>query len=324
MSEPTIHRWETLTKKQFDALDPAECVVLVTCSPLEVHGPHLPTGADAFEGEALLERTIQALPKPHRGRTFLKLPFIYAATDTVPQRGSLFFQTSTTLAMLKDLGTTLATQGFRDIVVSNFHGSPRHFLAIESACHQISESRGIRMVPLFSLMVTRLNGGGSELTEVLGHLPGLEKEDLVGDTHGGVVETSQLLALHPDWVDPDYKTLPRRTVDTWLAERGESKPEVPHGKVTGFFKMLASLRAGLAFFRENSYSGAPGSASPELGEQILSLLAKNSAEALAEVWEGKLPRSEWHSPPWSLRWLFISPLAVRIADRLLGIRKGIA
>jgi hypothetical protein len=40
-----------------------------------------------------------------------------------------------------------------------------------------------------------------------------------GDTHGGVIETSQLLALHPEWVDPDFKSLPRRTADIWLDER---------------------------------------------------------------------------------------------------------
>ena len=47
MSEPVLLRWETLTKRKFDQLDRASSVVLVTCSPLEVHGPHLPLGADA-------------------------------------------------------------------------------------------------------------------------------------------------------------------------------------------------------------------------------------------------------------------------------------
>jgi creatinine amidohydrolase len=45
-TDPVILRWETLTKSRFDTLDRARAVVLVTCSPLEVHGPHLPLGAD--------------------------------------------------------------------------------------------------------------------------------------------------------------------------------------------------------------------------------------------------------------------------------------
>ena len=49
-NEPRLLRWETLTKRRFDAIDRERAVVMVTCSPLEVHGPHLPLGADALEG----------------------------------------------------------------------------------------------------------------------------------------------------------------------------------------------------------------------------------------------------------------------------------
>jgi creatinine amidohydrolase len=324
MGDPNLLRWETLTKRQFDALDRERCVVLVTCSPLEVHGPHLPLGADALEGEGLAERTLRFLPDPHRERTFLKLPFVYAASDPVPQPGSISFRPSTTIAFLEDLGRSLAAQGFRDVLVSNFHGSPRHFLAIETACHRITRERGIRMVPIFSLMLSRLNGGGAELGDVLGHLPGLERADLDGDTHGGLVETSQLLALHGDWVDPDYKSLPRRTVELWLEERGEARPEAPRGKPAAIRAMLASFRAGIRFFSEETYSGAPAGASAELGEQILDTLASRTAEAVAEIFDGTLPPEEWHSPLWKLRHLFVHPTAVRVVDRMLGVPRTVS
>ena len=41
-ADPVVLRWETLSKAKVDRLERSECVVLVTCSPLEVHGPHLP------------------------------------------------------------------------------------------------------------------------------------------------------------------------------------------------------------------------------------------------------------------------------------------
>jgi creatinine amidohydrolase len=317
---PRVLRWETLTKRQFDRLDRAEAVVLVTCSPLEVHGPHLPLGADALEGEGLAERMLRFLPDAHRGRTFLKLPFVYAACDGVPQPGTVAFRPSTTIRVLEDLGRSLACQGFRNVLVSNFHGSPRHFLAIETACERVSRERGIRMVSVFSMMLSRLNAGGSELGDVLGHLPGVRKEDFEGDTHGGLVETSQLLALHPDWVDPDYKSLPRRTVDLWLDERGEPKPVAARGKLAAVPAMLAAFRAGIRFFREETYSGAPAGASPELGERILDTLARQTADAVAGVLDGRIPREQWHSPLWKLRHLFVHPAAVRFFDVLLGVR----
>lgn len=326
MSEdaPRPIRWETLTKRQFDRIDRSQAVVMVTCSPLEVHGPHLPLGADALEGEGLAERVLRFLPEPHRSRTFLKLPFVYAACDGVPQPGTVAFRPSTTIAVLEDLGRSLAAQGFRDVLVSNFHGSPRHFLAIETACERVSRERGIRMVSVFSMMLSRLNDGSSELGDVLGHLPGVDKAVLEGDTHGGLVETSQLLALHPEWVDPDYKALPRRTVDGWLAEQGQPKRPPPKGKLAAIPEMLASYKAGIRFFTDETYSGAPAGASAELGEAILDTLGRHTAEAVVELWEGRLPAAQWHSPLWKLRQIFVHPAAVRLFDVLLGVPKTVS
>jgi len=208
--------------------------------------------------------------------------------------------------------------------VSNFHGSPRHFLAIEEACARVTRERGIRMVCIFSVLLTRLTGGSSELYETLGKLPGVNREDLIGDTHAGLVETSQLLALHPEWVERDYATLPRRTVDTWLAEQGEEPPKIERGKPAGILTMINAFRAGLRFFRAHTYSGAPGSASPELGERILDTLATHAAAAVSEILDGTLPPEQWHSPLWPRRFMFVNPWMVRLFNRLLHIPDGIA
>jgi creatinine amidohydrolase len=322
METPQVLRWERLTKKQFDGIDRGRAVVLVTCSPLEVHGPHLPLGADVLEGEGLAERMLRFLPERHQGRTFLKLPCIYAASDPVPQPGSLSFRPSTTIAFLEDLGRTLAAQGFRHVLVSNFHGSPRHFLAIEVACDRVSRERGIAMLCVFSAMLSRLSVAGSELGDVLGHLPGVSKADFDGDTHGGLVETSQLLALHPELVDPDYKSLPRRNVEIWLEERGAARPAAANaeglrGQLAAFGAMLESFRAGLRFFSEETYSGMPGKASAELGEGFLDSLGAAAGELVAQLLDGTLPEAEWHSPLWKLRHVFTHPAAVRFFDAWL-------
>ncbi len=325
MSEPpTVLRWEALTKSAFDRIDRSRAIVLLTCSPLEVHGPHLPMGADALEGEGLMERMLQFLPDRHRERTFLKLPFLYAATDVVPQPGSLHFQPSTTVRVLEDLGRTLAAQGFRDVLISNFHGGPRHFLAIERACDRVWRRHGLRMVSVFSLLVGRLTGGSSELEDVLGDLEGVDRADLPGDTHGGLVETSQLLALHPDWVDPDYKQLPRLTVDTWLASRGLAAPEGKRNDPRRIFGMLRSFKVGLQFFAEETYSGAPAGASAELGERFLDKLGGLAGEAVTELLDGKIGPADCHSPIWPYRFAFLNPVMIRLSNRLLGFRNGIA
>ena len=69
MSEaPTWIRWETLTKRQFDAIDRKNAVVFVTCSPLEVHGPHLPLGADMPRRRGTRGAHAALPARAHRGR----------------------------------------------------------------------------------------------------------------------------------------------------------------------------------------------------------------------------------------------------------------
>jgi len=319
-----ILRWEALSKRRFDAIDRERAVVLLSCSPMEVHGPHLPMGADALEAEGLTERMLRFLPERHRDRTFLKLPILYTATDTVPQAGSLYFQPSTIVTVLTDLGRTLAAQGFRHVMIGNFHGGPRHFLAIEKACRRVQRRHGLAMISLFSLMISRLTQGTSNLDDVLGAIPGVDATDLVGDTHGGVVETSQLLALHGDWVDPEYKSLPRSTVETWLEARGESRPKAGRGDPRRFLEMLRSYRAGIHYFLDETYSGAPASASPELGERFLARLGGEAAVAVTELLDGELRPEDCHSPIWKLRFLFLNPVMVRLSNLLLGFRNPIA
>ncbi len=322
--DPDVLRWETLTKTRFDELDRARCVVLVTCSPIEVHGPHLPLGTDAFEGRALARRTLRFLPERHRRRTFLELPFLYTASDSLPQPGSIFFQPTTTVRVLTDLGRSLAAQGFRDILVSNFHGSPRHYVAIESACDRVSRERNVRMVSVFSLLIGKLTGGKAELVDVLGSLPGVNREDLVGDVHAGLAETAQLLALHPELVDGCYADLPRCTIESWLAEQNGGKGKADLGEPEGIGAMLRTFRGVLRFFRSQTYAGAPAAASAELGERILDTLAESAACEVTSILDGKLPPEKWHSPMWAKRHIFVNPLLVRLFNRLLRIPGGIA
>jgi len=322
MDAPPLLCWETLTKRRFDAIDRERAVVLLTCSPLEVHGPHLPLGADALEGEGLAERMLRFLPESEKSRDFLKLPFVYAATDVVPQPGSLYFQPKTTMTVLEDLGRTLAAQGFRNVWVSNFHGGPRHFLAIEKACQRVNRRHGIRMASLFSLLIARLTNGTSNLDDVLGAIDGVHEPDLEGDTHGGLVETSQLLALHGDWVDPDYKELPRVTTSLWLAGRGAGSAK--DHRALGFLDRIRSFRASMGYFVEQTYSGAPGGASAELGERFLDTLGRKAGEAAGELLTGSIGPEDCHSPIWKYRFLFLNPIMIRLSNWALGMRNPIA
>ncbi len=324
-SDPRVIRWETLTKRAFDALDRSRCVVFLTASPMEVHGPHLPFGTDCFEGDALARRIIRALPDRLRDRTFLALPVCYAASDVVPQAGSLHFRPGTTVAFLEDLGNTLAAQGFGDVLVSNFHGGPRHFVAIEQACDRVARRRGIRMVSVFSLMLSRLSGGsGVTLEDLLAAIPGVRREELRGDTHAGLLETSQILALHPEWVDAGHDRLPAVTVETWRARTADGHAKRGGKGIFGLRRALRDFGESLRFFQTETYSGAPAGASAALGEAFLDRLAASAVGAVVEILDRTVSPLDCHSPLWPYRFFLLNPWMIRFSDRILGIENPIA
>lgn len=318
---PGVLRWEHLTKEDFDRIDRREALVLVACSPLEVHGPHLPLGTDALEAEGLMLRMAELLPERHRARTVLRLPMVYVAPDAVPQPGSLRFSTGATVRVMTELGTTLARQGFRNIVVSSFHGSPRHFVALEAACEKVNRAvRGTRMVSIFSVLVERLTGGSAQLERFTDGFSCFRPGDLDGDAHAGVIETGMMLALHERRVSPRYRELPRKTVKEWAEANGYDaaalRPEARAGKA-GFLAMLAVWKPNLHYWLHETYAGNPSLANTSNGREVLDTLAGKGAEVVAELLDGRLDPLAAHSPLWPKRFLLLNPWVSRLAEAYL-------
>ncbi|MCB9611335.1 MAG: creatininase family protein [Sandaracinus sp.] len=317
-SQGRVREWQHLSGVDFESMDRRRTVVLVTCSPLEVHGPHLPVIADNAEAEGLSAAMVEKLCERFDDITFVHLPPIYVASDVLPHHGSLAFRPSTIVRVLEDLGRTLSKQGFRHVWIGSFHGGPRHFLAMEEACARVNRRYGMQMVSVFSLMIARLTSGTANLEEVLGEVSGLGREALEGDNHGGAIETSILLHLLGPHVKPSFKELPRRSVDLDLESRGE--PLLAHATL---WERLRSFREMLLYYARTTYSGAPGLASPEAGERILDTLSTHAADALGELWLGTLDAKDCHSPLWKWRHLFLAPGVATAFERLIGFRNPI-
>lgn len=308
-------RWQDLTGRRIAALDPEKTVVLVTCSPLEVHGPHLPTAADMAESEGLLGAAASKLAERLPDVTFVFLPPVYVAADVLPHRGSLKFSPRTVTAVLEDLGTTLARQGFRHLWVGNFHGGPRHILAIEKACDAVNRHHGGRMVSVFSLLARRLTGGTSEVGDLLAGIGGLTTDDLKGDQHGGVVETAMLLHLVGEHVDREYRNLPARSLEMDLAREG--RRPLQRGAKATVLEILRSLPLKARYYERETYAGIPARANAEIGREYLDLFAGRAADALLDLWEGRTPLEECFSPLWPFRHVLMSETVGKIFDRLV-------
>ena len=310
-------RWEELTGRDIAALDRSRTALWVTCSPIEVHGPHLPTVTDNLEARAIAHASAALFARRFPEVCQLELPPLYVGADVLPHVGSLAFRPTTVLRVVEDLGRTLALQGFRHIWVTNFHGGPRHFVPLELACDRTNRRHGARMVSLFSLLLTRLTGGTHDLSAVLADAAGLAPADLVGDGHGGAIETSLMLHLLGSRVDPGYRALGRRTVEDRVAARGGPAPRP--GARPSLPALVRGLVDKLRYFHEETWAGTPALASPEAGERILARLAELTADALAELWTGRLAPEDCRSPLWPARWLFTEPRFGDALSRALGL-----
>jgi creatinine amidohydrolase len=314
--------WKDLTGADIDALPREHTVVLVSVSPLEVHGPHLPTICDNLEAEALSHCAAEKLKARHPELVFLHLPPIYTAADVLPHVGSIAFRSSTIRAVLEDLGRSLCKQGFARIWVSSFHGGPRHFVPIEMACAAVNARYGGAMVSTFGLLLNLLTGGSTSLDAVLGGVDGVVAEDLRGDAHGGAVETSILLHLAGERVREGWQTLPQRTVDIALRERGLAPIEAP-GTRPSLGRLFRGFRHKIKYFEDETYAGKPSVASDDKGAAFVDILAEHAATALDEVLRGERALSACYSPLWKARWLFANERLGRAFERAVGYRNRV-
>ena len=210
-----IYRVAQMNIDQIRALDKQKTVVILPGGVLEQHGPHLPSFTDGYSNEWLTERLAEAIvarpgwtvlvfpitPLGHAGANEIGGKYVFPGTYSI-RRTSL-------RAVLMDLATELGEQGFCRIFVMHAHGSPFHNQMLDQAGDYFRDTYGGRMVNLHGLQPRPEQLSKQKLAPPKLSLSALEsKENGLLDVHAGLDETSRLMFLRPDLVNPSYRTLP--------------------------------------------------------------------------------------------------------------------
>ena len=206
-----VFRLEELSFTQLEALDHTRAVVLFTVSPLEEHGPHLPIGTDLFTADSVCTKLAVRILEEKPGWTVLIGPSLPIGASAFDRAGTLLVRARTVRNVTLDYGAALARHGFRYLVVLNGHGGPRHIVALEEAAAAVSRRYRVRMFSVSGLVLWKFMRGRYTdcLQAILGRpFTEAEREALPGDTHAGMWETSLILLLRPDLVNPVYANLP--------------------------------------------------------------------------------------------------------------------
>jgi len=207
----SIHRLEELTTPQLDALDRARTVVILTVSPLETHGPHLPLGVDAFTARHFAEAIAQRVVSTRPGWAAVLAPTLHLGSFTFDTVGTVAVRQRVVRDAVVDYGRALARAGFRHVLVSNGHGGPGHLVALEEAAAIVSRRHRITMSSFTGHLAWEFLRGRllPQIEAGLGRpLSDTERQAFSEDSHGGWWETSVMLVLRPDLVDEGYRTLP--------------------------------------------------------------------------------------------------------------------
>ncbi len=181
---PDSRNFAYLNWKQVDALPRESTLLVLPTAAIEQHGPHLPLATDTLINNLLLGRALEqlsnelpvyALPPVHYGKSNEHIGF----------PGTLSVSASTFMAVLHDLGGSLAAAGFKKLVLYNTHGGNTSLIDVMA--------RDLRAE--FGLRTFALHGSGGIAFE------GLNPQERAYGFHAGEVETAFLLASLPDLVD---------------------------------------------------------------------------------------------------------------------------
>jgi creatinine amidohydrolase/Fe(II)-dependent formamide hydrolase-like protein len=268
VAEGAVLEVATLNTAQVAALDRDRTVVVLPGGILEQHGPFLPSYTDGYASERLGAAVAQAAGARDGWDALLfpQVPLGSSAANEIggrwPFPGSFTLRNETLRAVYMDLADQLAEAGFRWVLVVHLHGAPLQNRMLDEASDYFREVHGGRMLHLYGLMrVQRAWGeGAARLAPEIAATEGF-------CVHVCIDETSVVLHLRPDLVDPSYR---------------DAAP------LTG--ADISELRAIAQQERWPGYFGTPRHARAEYGRAVMEALEREMVAAVHDLLDGREDR----------------------------------
>jgi len=246
---------ETLTSPDVAKLIRDQVPLVLPVGAIEQHGPHLPLGTDGFIPYEVAKRVAA-------GRRLIVAPPMFFGAYSRPRTGGgRHFPGSVGLpgrVLESVVGTLLADwfrQGFRNLVVLNGHFENAWTLleAIEQGTERSSPDQKALLIHWWDQV------SPDDIRRIFGEsFPGWEAE------HASITETSMMEYMRPDLVRTNLK-----------ADGGAQR-------MTTYDIFPAP--ADILWPNGIGYSALP--ASPEIGEQLVSVLVRNIGRILDEEFPG--------------------------------------
>ncbi|MGF1643040.1 MAG: creatininase family protein [Thiotrichales bacterium] len=251
-----LRDWQDLTTDEFEHVDAERTLALLPVAAIEQHGPHLPLATDALINAGILRR-LRATGLRTAKILVLPAQIIGNSLEHTAYPGTLHAPPETLLALWSAIGRSVARSGLRKLVIFNTHGGQQGLVDLVA----------LRLRAEEKLLVVRAN------YFAFGTPPGLfAVDELAHGLHGGEVETSLMLHLHPEQVRlnalTDFAALPRELAarNRWLGAE----------QAIGFGWMAQDLHP-------TGVCGNAAAGDAERGRQLLDYLTEALASLLDET-----------------------------------------
>ena len=277
-------KWEYLREEEFkQAIEKSGglCVMCLGC--MEKHGQHLPVGTDSLAGDKIVELAAERAGVVMFPTTMWLGDVVssHAVSDpeTMGKRGFIGINPHTLLTVLEELCDEIARNGFRKILLCNYHGGNNGLISyfLRAQCYKKKEYATLSC-QAFALD-SRLNPANmlkeSERDpEYFSMLTNEDRDTLkrfaspdITDGHAGFGETMMIYGTYPELVAP---------------ERFEAENGLSTHRADYLTKLGVNYGYAWSSNYPNSYAGtAPIGCSKTIGEAAV----KISVDRLAKVFE---------------------------------------
>lgn len=176
-----MKKYGELTSAELSEMEKEKTIVFIPIGSIEAHGAHLPLLTDFYQAESV------CLALASRFNALLAPPIFYghcSSTKNFP--GTISLSTNTLRSLIQEILFEFARNGFKNFVIISGHAGNAHMEAIrEAAKALVDKDEKIKIMVLSDY-------------EIAYELRGVKfPED---DGHGGLIETSRMLAIRPELV----------------------------------------------------------------------------------------------------------------------------
>lgn len=180
--------WWDLGTREFAQADMSAVVAIQPVAAVEQHGPHLPVRVDAAINAGIVARAAELIGE---GTPALVLPMLPVgkSNEHLAYPGTLSLSYETLARVWYEIGQSVHRAGCRRIVFFNSHGGQPQVMEIVT--------RELR-VDLGMLAVHASWFNTIDMSDLF------DAREIAHGIHGGEIETSAMLHLHPDLVDMSH------------------------------------------------------------------------------------------------------------------------